>query len=82
MNDIFESQAFQEFLQKRCEEILLNDEIYCKLNNSVIDQERDFKKTLSPEQIHMYNCIEKTSLECSKRRDEILYRRGLTDKMV
>ena len=82
MNGIFESPAFQEFLQKRCEEILLNDEVYCKLDSSVIDHERNFKKTLSPEQIRMYDSIEKTSLECSTRGNEILYKQGLSDKVV
>jgi hypothetical protein len=47
MNDILASQAFQEFLQKRCEEIIASDKECCDISNLIVQKE-DMIKAKAP----------------------------------
>ena len=49
MSGIITSAAFQEFIQKRCEEITINDEVCCKINENILRLEKELLPTLSDE---------------------------------
>jgi len=57
------SKVFGEFVSKRCEEILSQDEEYQKFNDAIFNTENEFKKSLSPDQIKDYNRMEELNME-------------------
>jgi hypothetical protein len=54
MSDILKSQAFQEFLQNKCEEITANDDEYQFINKKILSIEKDFFPLLSPDLMKKY----------------------------
>lgn len=54
------SEVFEEFVLKRCEEILSQNKIYQDFNNTILSMENEFRETLCPEQLKAYNRIEET----------------------
>jgi hypothetical protein len=79
MNDIMSSAAFQEFLQKRCEEITEKDERYKMSNDKIISLEGMLKKSLTPQQLKEYNEIEQEIMDSSEKHETLLYKRGFID---
>ena len=79
MNDITKSAAFQEFLQKRCDEILLNDDMYKMSNDKIVTLEGMLKKSFTPKQLKEYNEIEQEIMDSSEKREILLYKRGFID---
>ena len=67
MNDIFESPAFQEFLQKRCEEILTEDEKCINLNREILMLEKEILPMLSTESRDIFLKIDELALELIDR---------------
>ena len=63
MNEIFNSQAFQEFLQKRCEEIIANDGRCVNLNQEILALEREILPMLSQEAKVIFLKIDELTLE-------------------
>jgi hypothetical protein len=79
MKSIFDSPAFREFLQKRTEEILLNDDVYKASNDKIVLLEGTLKKSFTPQQLKEYNEIEQEIMDSSEKRETLLYKRGLID---
>lgn len=79
MNKNIRSNAFDEFITKRCEEIQLNDESYQELNNSILEMETEFKKTLTPDQIKAYNEIEELTMKSIAQLTITIYENCLSD---
>jgi hypothetical protein len=81
MSDIFESQAFQEFLQKRCEEIITEDEECLK----VIDETRiigkEFFNSLSTDQQKAYLEFESSAEKRNTQCATTLYKRAMRDRI-
>lgn len=73
------NKAFEEFVMKRCEEILTNDETYQKFNHTILDMESKFKKTLSQEQIKDYNKLEETVMASITYATAYIYNKCLED---
>jgi len=63
MDDIFKSLAFQEFLQKRCEEIIENDERCISLNSKILKLEQELYPLLSEKTLGMVLKIDEFTLE-------------------
>ena len=80
MNDIMNSAAFREFLQKRCEEILLNDERYAKINQAILNLEDEICAMLSTEAINKFVCLESLVAELFSHIEPLLYLKGITDR--
>jgi hypothetical protein len=51
MDDLFNSAAFQEFLQKRCEEIIEDDKVCQDINKELLALEKELLPTLSEESL-------------------------------
>jgi hypothetical protein len=62
MSDILKSQAFQEFLQKRCEEITANDDTHKELNKKLIKLDKSLKSIMSPEAYKIFMEYESISI--------------------
>jgi len=63
MNDIMSSAAFQEFLQKRCEEIISSDVECSRLNSKIIALEKELLSMMSNEAKEKYLEIEELIIE-------------------
>lgn len=79
MNDIFESPAFQEFLQKRVEEIIENDEEYQKINDLILQAETEIKPLVSGNILKKINEYEKLNLYLVAHAMTLVYVQGLKD---
>ena len=81
MNDIFKSPAFQEFLQKRCEEIITEDEECLK----VIDETRiignAFFNSLSTDQQQAYLEFESSAEKRNTQCATTLYKHAIKDRI-
>jgi hypothetical protein len=67
MSDIFESPAFQEFLQKRGEEIMANDDEYQFINKKILSIEKGFFPLLSPDLMKKYLEIDNLTFQLINR---------------
>jgi hypothetical protein len=67
MNDISESPAFQEFLQKRYEEITANDEEYRSINKKILTIEKEFVPLLPPDLLKQYLEIDNLNFKIINR---------------
>ena len=79
MNDILSSQAFQEFLQKRCEEILTNDNEYSEINDHITRLESEINILASGEllnKIMEYERLNTNSVACCAA---LIYRSAMND---
>lgn len=79
MNDIMSSAAFQEFLQKRCEEILTNDNEYSEINDHITRLESEINILASGEllnKIMEYERLNTNSVACCAA---LIYRSVLND---
>jgi hypothetical protein len=73
------SDLLNEIIYKRCDEILLNDELYRRSNEKIVSLECSMKKSFSPQQLEDYKEIEQAIMEASAHRETILYRQGFID---
>jgi hypothetical protein len=67
MSNIFKSLAFQDFIQKRCEEILMNDKEYLKINNRITELESEINNLASGnllKKIREYEKLNSDSIAC------------------
>lgn len=72
MKDIFSSPAFQEFLQKRVEEVLTKDEYYNKLDTKILEIEKEFLPMLSDKAKEKYLEIEELTMELRNHANLII----------
>jgi hypothetical protein len=63
MSGIITSAAFQEFIQKRCEEIITNDEKCYKVNREILELEKELIPLLSKEAKDKFLKIDELTLE-------------------
>ena len=73
------SNLINEAIYKRCDEILLNDEMYRRSNDKIVALEGILKKSFTPQQLKEYNEIEQEVMKASANREVILYRQGFID---
>jgi hypothetical protein len=73
------SKAYDEFVSKRCEEIMLDDEKYNGINSCILNLESELKKTLSPEQIKKYNLIEEMNIKSICDLAICIYKTSISD---
>jgi hypothetical protein len=62
-SDINHSPAFREFIQKRCDEIIENDERCISLNGKILKLEQELYPLLSEETLGMVLKIDELTLE-------------------
>jgi hypothetical protein len=77
MNDIFESPAFQEFLQKRCEEITTNDEECKKINEQILRVEDEIKSLISGDLLEKFDEYGELNLIFLSHVCPLLYGQGI-----
>ena len=80
MSDIFESPAFQEFLQKRCEEITSGNEQIKNIDFLIIETENKLKCTFSKIQLDLFLQYEKLCSDYQFLAEKIIYEQCLRDK--
>jgi hypothetical protein len=73
------SDLLNETIYKRCDEILLNDELYRRSNEKIVLLESRLKESFSPQQLKSYREIEQAIMEASAHREALLYRQGFID---
>lgn len=66
-SDRIDSPAFQEFVQKRCEEITANDEICRKINKEILELEKELLPILSEEAKTKFFKIDEFTFELINR---------------
>ena len=62
-----ESKAFDEFLAKRCEEILENDEFYININHDILKIEQELLPLLTHEALNKFLKIDELSIKLINR---------------
>jgi hypothetical protein len=80
MSDIFESPAFQEFLQKRCEEITESDKHIRDIDSLITESENKLKCTFSKIQLELFLQYEKLCSDYQFLAEKIIYEQCLRDK--
>lgn len=76
------SNPLDEYISKKCDEILLNDKDYCEENNRIIEMEKAFKATLTSEQKKAYGAIECACISQLARGMELIGKAFLEDKAL
>jgi len=76
------TELFKELITKRCEEVLLSDRGYQKINQKIINLEKKIKATLTEEQLDIYNQIEEAVIELSSHENEIVYCTAYSDRLA
>jgi len=79
MNEILNSQAFQEFIQRRCEEIISGSAPIQDINLSVISAESKLKETLSKSQLKLFLAYEKLVSDYQLESEKTIYKGCLND---
>jgi hypothetical protein len=75
------NEAFEEFISRRCEDIVLKDEYYQKLNKSIVDSEKKLKLFLNEEQLKTFIEYEKLVANFESYAETLLYKKGFNDAM-
>lgn len=65
--------ALEDFIIKRCEEILQNDEKSQKYNQKISELENQFKAKLTPELRKEYNKLEELTVEANTYNETLIY---------
>jgi hypothetical protein len=73
------SDILTETIYKRCEEVLLNDEMCRRSNERIVQLENRLKKTLTSDQLAQYNQIEGEISQATSRNEFLLYKQGFID---
>jgi hypothetical protein len=79
MSDVINSAAFQEFLQKRCEEIIESDEEYRGINELILQKEGEIKTLVSGELLVKINEYEKLNLDLVAHAVILIYQQAIDD---
>jgi hypothetical protein len=79
MSGIITSAAFQEFIQKRCEEIVLHDSVYNQTNKEILVLESQMRKLMSGELSEKFNKYEGMVSNLSDYVETLLYSQGWSD---
>ena len=79
MSDIFESPAFQEFLQKRCEEITESDKHIRDIDSLITESENKLKCTFSKIQLELFLQYEKLCSDYQLISNVAIYKKCLCD---
>jgi hypothetical protein len=79
MNDIMGSPAFQEFLQKRCEEITESDNEYRTINDQILQLENEIASSAPNEFQKKIREYEKLNLDLLTHAMPLIYRMALRD---
>lgn len=79
MNDIMSSPAFQEFLQKRCEEIVSNDRQIRDIDFLITEAENKLKRTFSKTQLELFLQYEKLCSDYQIVTEKTIYEQCLRD---
>ena len=79
MSKLFESQAFQEFLQKRCEEIITEDEECREVDRLITNAETILKTTFSSIQLETFLQYEKLCSDYQLISNVAIYKKCLCD---
>ena len=79
MSDIMKSKAFDEFLQKRCEEITADDEECVEIRQAICKIEDELTAVLSTEDMDKFVCFESLTVKLASCVGPLLYSKGLTD---
>ena len=82
MNDIFSSPAFQEFLQKRCEEILSKSKCIRDIDTMITEVEDKLKCTFSKPQLELFLQYEKLCSDHKLLSDKTIYEQSLRDRPI
>lgn len=69
-----------EFIARRCEEVLDGDPIYQGYNKEILTAEKEFKATLTPEQLKMYDKIEEIVIASIAHSNVLIYQAATNDK--
>jgi hypothetical protein len=80
MSDILKSPAFQEFLQKRCEEIVSQDIRTHGLDLLITEAEDKLKCTFSKAQLELFLQYEKLCSDYQFLTEKIIYEQSIRDK--
>ena len=73
------AKILDDFVFKRCEEILFCDEKYRKLSDCILTMETEFKKSLTSDQIKEYSQLEELNMESIAYVVVITYNTCLAD---
>lgn len=76
-----ESKAFNDFIQARCEEILQSNNTYTEINNSVIESEKNLKKSLNEKQKELFKDFDKKVNILHEYVITFIYKNGLQDRL-
>jgi hypothetical protein len=79
MSSIFKSAAFQEFMQRRCEEIISESAPVQDINLSVVSAEGKLKETLSKSQLELFLTYEKLASNYQLTVEKTIYEGCLKD---
>jgi hypothetical protein len=77
--EITQSKMFNEFILKRCEEIIMDDPVCIEMNNRILELESSIKKTLSPEQIKSLLEYESEVMRLNSHIEQLVYKKGFLD---
>jgi len=79
MSDVINSAAFQEFLQKRCEEIIESDKEYRDINELILQKEEEIKALAPAALLVKINEYENLNLDLVAHAVILIYRQAIDD---
>jgi uncharacterized protein YpbB len=75
------SSAYEEYVFRRCDEIITNSKEYNELCGNILKLEADFLKTLTKEQIKEYNKMEEMIMQSIAHITACAYKVGAEDAL-
>lgn len=79
MINILKSSSFKEFIQKRCEEIIENDEGYQKYSVLILKAENSLLSLLQSDNLKIFQEYEKLNTDLIAYVQPLIYEQGLKD---
>jgi hypothetical protein len=79
MNDIMSSAAFQEFLQKRCEEIAGEDGECERINSKILLVESEIRSSIPSELLKKFDEYGTLNLKLISHVCPLVYKHGIQD---
>jgi hypothetical protein len=79
--ELTESEAFEEFIFSRCEEIILCDKECNSMTLEVLKSESELKNALTKEHLRLYIKHEQLINSLNSRKNLLLYRAGFNDRI-
>ena len=74
-----EQNTKNEFIMRRCDEILESDKIYQEYNQKILAAEKEFKALLTPEQRRKYDQIEEIVIASISHINTVIYKAAAED---